>query len=248
MIWDAKRYDEDFSYVHRYGKDVVQLVDKGSGLAVDLGCGAGALLPALKNRGYRVIGVDASPQMIQIAKEKNPQDTFLLADACEFDLPEKADVIFSNAVFHWIPRERQDALAANISRQLKPGGRLVCEFGGYRCGANVYGTLEKCFAKRGFRYPREKYFPKIGKYVPLIERHGLLCEYAVLFERPTPLQTENGLRDWIHMFAFAPFADIASETGQEILTETEKLLRNKLYKDSKWFIDYVRIRVKAVKI
>ena len=51
-------------------------------------------------------------------------------NAAEFELEEKADVIFSNAVFHWIDADRQEKLAANLAAQLKPGGELVCEFGG----------------------------------------------------------------------------------------------------------------------
>lgn len=38
--WDAKGYTDNFSFVHKYGEDVLELIDaKAGSLAVDLGCG-----------------------------------------------------------------------------------------------------------------------------------------------------------------------------------------------------------------
>lgn len=249
ILWNADGYTEDFSFVYQYGKDVLGLVPKGErGLAIDLGCGNGALTLELAKKGYRVIGIDASPEMLAVAREQHPDITFEQADACNFVLKEKADVIFSNAVFHWIDKERQDELASNISSQLKPGGKLICEFGGYGCGEKVHGTLEQCFQERGLKYPREFYFPTIGEYVPVLERNGLRCDYAVLFDRFTRQKTEDGLADWINMFVKRPFEGISPDVKAEIISETKQRLEDCLFVDGSWYIDYVRIRVRAVKV
>ena len=65
LDWNAKDYGNGFSFVHEYGEDVMSLitVPKGS-LAVDLGCGNGALTAKLSQAGFRVLGIDASASML----------------------------------------------------------------------------------------------------------------------------------------------------------------------------------------
>ena len=96
--WNVKEYLKDFAFVPKYGEAVLDMIDAAPGtLAVDLGCGNGGLTGKLIERGYRVIGVDASVSMLALARERHPDTTFLQADACTFQLPEQVDVIFSNA-------------------------------------------------------------------------------------------------------------------------------------------------------
>ena len=66
--WDAQGYTNQFDFVHRYGEDVLTLLDRPEGsFVVDLGCGNGALTEKLADRGYRVLGIDDSDVMIQTA-------------------------------------------------------------------------------------------------------------------------------------------------------------------------------------
>lgn len=44
---------------------------------MDLGCGTGALIPTLVNKGYKVTGVDASDNMLEIARKNNPDVEFI---------------------------------------------------------------------------------------------------------------------------------------------------------------------------
>lgn len=247
--WNTQEYEDKFQFVHKYGEDVTQLINADAGaFVVDLGCGNGALSKILSQKGYRVLGIDASADMIETAQKNYPNINFKVVDATEFQLQEKADVIFSNAVLHWIDADKQEKLINNISNQLKAGGQLVCEFGGKGCGETVHATLEKKFAERGMKYPRTFYFPTIGEYAPRLEKYGLRVEYAVLFDRPTEQKTENGLEDWIRMFVKEPFKNVDDETKNEIIQQTVNDLRDKLYIDGKWFVDYVRIRIRAKKI
>lgn len=247
--WDTKGYTDNFSFVHKYGEDVLELIDaKAGSFVVDLGCGNGALTEKLAERGFRTLGVDASADMVRTAKSLHPELDFKAADALELELSEKADVIFSNAVFHWIDGDKQERLIENISNQLKKGGQLVCEFGGKGCAEAVHSTLEKNFAKRGLVYPRTFYFPSIGEYAPMLEKFGLRVEYAILFDRPTEQQTENGLEDWIRMFVKTPFENMDTEIRDTIIHETVEMLRPTLYHHGKWFVDYVRIRIRARRV
>ncbi len=248
ITWDADGYKERFSFVPRYGEDVMNLLTvKEGSRVIDLGCGNGVLSKTLSEKGYAVTGVDASESMIALARKTYPQLRFLVSDAMEFQLEEKADAIFSNAVFHWIDGKNQDRLVGNVAAQLKPGGELVCEFGGYGCAEAVHSTLEKCFEERGLQYPRTFYFPTIGEYAPILERHGLRVEYALLFDRPTVQQSEDGLTDWINMFVKAPFEGMEPDLKESILQEANVKLESVLHRNGKWIIDYVRIRFRARK-
>lgn len=246
--WEAGAYARDFSFVHECGRGVLDLVPEGTGVAVDLGSGTGALTGELAKKGYDALGVDASAEMLERARSAFPELKFLQADALGFSLSEKASVIFSNAVFHWIDRESQDALARHLCRQLKPGGFLVAEFGGAGCGEAVHSTLEACFAKRGLPYLRPFFFPTIGEYAPILERNGFRVLFATLFDRPTEQKAAHGVKDWCKMFVKQPFEGLSEALTEEILDEAEARLRGTLFKNGKWFIDYVRIRVKAVKL
>ena len=203
--WEAGKYTENFDFVHRYGESVLELVEaEAGGLVVDLGCGNGALTQKLADRGYRVLGVDDSAEMVAEARALHPGLPFQKGDAVTFQLEEKADVIFSNAVLHWIDGSRQQALTRNVAAQLKPGGQFIFEFGGKGCAERVHSSLERQFARRGLAYPRTFYFPTIGEYAPILERAGFRVEYAVLFDRPTEQKTGDGLADWVRMFVKNP--------------------------------------------
>lgn len=42
--WNAEKYRDDFSFVHQYGEDVLNLIkSKPGALVVDLGCGNGSI-------------------------------------------------------------------------------------------------------------------------------------------------------------------------------------------------------------
>ena len=202
--WEAGKYTENFDFVHRYGESVLELVEaEAGGLVVDLGCGNGALTQKLADRGYRVLGVDDSAEMV--------------------------------------------AEARNVAAQLKPGGQFIFEFGGKGCAERVHSSLERQFARRGLAYPRTFYFPTIGEYAPILERAGFRVEYAVLFDRPTEQKTGDGLADWVRMFVKKPFEGLEPALGDELLRAAVEELRPALFRDGKWFVDYVRIRMKARK-
>lgn len=246
--WDSKTYTTDFSYVHQYGGDVMNLIDFAKARSVlDLGCGNGALTAKFAEKGLQVTGMDASETMLAVARQAYPEIHFVQGDATDFSLPEPVDVIFSNAVFHWIDKTKQPAMMKCVYRALNPGGQLVLEMGG--CGDNqsIHGALRDAFAKRGYTYIRPQYFPTVGEYAPMLEQAGFKVVYAVLFDRPTELKGENGLENWIRMFVLSAF-DVMSESERDaIIDEVVASLREKLYRDGKWMADYVRLRMKAVK-
>ena len=248
--WDADKYTSDFSFVHQYGESVTELIDvDNNSMLLDLGCGNGALTKALQDKGYIVKGIDASKELLDIARKNYPGIEFIQADATSFSLQEPVDVVFSNAVFHWIDKERQQSMLKCVHNALKENGQFVFEFGGYENNQLIHSALAKVFSEYGYIYKMPFYFPTISEYATLLENTGFRVKYAVLFDRPTELKGENGLKDWINMFVKTPFTVIENEDVKEaMIDKAVDNLRDVLYKDGKWYADYVRIRMKAIKL
>lgn len=248
--WDAEKYTSDFSFVHRYGSNVAELIDAAAGsLVLDLGCGNGALTKVLLDKGYKVTGMDASGELLVVARENYPSIEFIQGDATDFSLSKPVDVVFSNAVFHWIEKEKQPDMISYVHSALKEGGQFVFEFGGYDNNRVIHGALAESFAEHGFCYKMPFYFPSIGEYASLLENNGFQVTYATLFDRPTELKGENGMEDWIRMFVKTPFNVVPSAREKDdIISRAVRELRKKLFINGKWYADYVRLRMKAVRL
>lgn len=81
---------------------VVEELDLQSGMRLlDVGCGAGALLWCLRDRGFELFGVDYSEPMLQHARAAIPEATLAVSDAAQ--LPFEADAIVSLSVFPYFP-------------------------------------------------------------------------------------------------------------------------------------------------
>ena len=70
---------------------------------LDLGCGTGALTSLLYKKGYKIMGIDNSIDMLMIAQNNNPDILFLNQDIRDFDIYNKVDSIISTSdVFNYI--------------------------------------------------------------------------------------------------------------------------------------------------
>lgn len=248
--WDADKYTSDFSFVHQYGNSVAELIDRNYAATVlDLGCGNGALTKYLSEKGYSVKGMDSSKELLDIARRSYPELEFFEGDAVNFTVAEPVDAVFSNAVFHWIDKNRQQDMMKCVHSALKVNGQFVFEFGGYGNNRLIHSALASVFAEHGYCYENPFYFPAIGEYSALLESTGFLVKYAALFDRPTELKGESGIKDWINMFVKAPFSAVKTEREkEEIIDKAAELLRSELFIGGKWYADYVRIRMKAVRL
>jgi trans-aconitate 2-methyltransferase len=248
--WDASLYDDKHSFVWKYGEEVIELLAPQPGERIlDLGCGTGHLTNKIAASGATVVGIDISSDMIGQARTHYPDLRFEMADAVSFHFDEPFDAVFSNAALHWV--EEQDRVTDCICRALRPGGRFVAEFGGKRNTQAIKEALYHAVGEAGFSITREvkfRYFPSIGEYATLLESHGLTVTFARYFERPTPLEGgENGMRDWLEMFANNVLDGVPTENRSEVIRLAENRLRPTLHREGRWFADYRRIRVVATK-
>lgn len=247
ITWNAKEYGKNFSFVAHYGEALLDLIEGNNLSVLDLGCGNGTLTEMLAQREYKAVGMDLSDSLLAVARQNHPELEFMKGDATNFTVPEPFDVVFSNAVFHWIDKEKQSAMMGCVCKALKPKGQFIFEMGGYGNNVLIHGVLKKEFEKRGYTYKFPFYFPSIGEYATLLEQAGFLVRSALLFDRFTPLKGDNGLNDWIHMFVNNPFIGMNEKDHEDIITAAVEKLKPDLYVNGNWYSDYVRLRVKAEK-
>jgi trans-aconitate 2-methyltransferase len=130
--WDAATYHRVSTPQVEWAREVLdRLPLDGDETVLDAGCGSGRVTQLLQERlpHGKVIAVDASPSMVENAREAlGPDAEVFVSDLTEIDLHEVADAVFSNAVFHWIPDH--DKLFKRLHEAIKPGGRLVVQCGG----------------------------------------------------------------------------------------------------------------------
>jgi trans-aconitate methyltransferase len=247
--WNARLYDDKMEFVSRLGQDLLYWLDPRPGERIlDLGCGTGDLTYQLAAEGAVPTGIDLSPEMIHTARQKYPSLRFLVADAHTYRTDTPFDAVFSNAALHWM--KQPEAVVRTIRDALRPGGRFVAEFGGKGNVGTIIRTIESVLEEDGIdARPRNPwYFPSIGEYGSLLERHGFRLVQAAHFDRPTPLaEGENGLRHWLDAFAGTFFFGMAKEEKERAYERIFARLRPLLFQNGCWVADYKRIRILALK-
>ncbi len=97
-------------------------------VVLDYGCGSGANSLLLARRGAKVIGVDISASLIEIARRRlAANDTsgasFVVGSAHDLPVPDASiDVVFGIAILHHLDLE---LVSREVARVLKPGGRAI---------------------------------------------------------------------------------------------------------------------------
>ena len=222
QIWHADGYGRNAAFVPALGRAALALLAPQPGERIlDLGCGDGTLTSELAASGARAIGVDASLEFVN-----------------EFD------AVFSNAALHWM--NDPDAVLAGVRRALRPGGRIVADFGGHGNVAAIctalLATLSARDRHRALRLPW--YFPTAESYAAKLAAHGFAVDEIALLARPTPLST--GMRAWLETFASPFFEARDASYREQILDDVTRLLAPSLCdKNGRWTADYVRLRSRA---
>jgi len=113
-------------YISELHAQYLQANFRGSGTALELGCGYGRLTPAIRALGYDTVALDPSMRLLRLARRHLPE-----AGLCAGALPDlpfadgSFDVVFLINVLRPLHLMGMKEIVDGIPRVLAPGGRLV---------------------------------------------------------------------------------------------------------------------------
>lgn len=246
--WNAGLYSDKHAFVWQLGAGVVELLNpQPNEHILDLGCGTGELTAQIAQSGARVIGLDASTEMLRSAQERFPELEWREGDAQNFDAGTDFDAVFSNATIHWLGDH--EALTRSVYRTLKSGGRFVGEFGGRGNVRELDASLGRAAHELGLTaYQSPNTFPTLQEWAQSLESGGLEPRFLQLFARPTPLEGEEGLRNWWRQFRALYLGSLSGDERDAVLHRAQEFAAPKLRNENGFFADYVRLRFVAVKV
>ena len=127
-MWDPAQYLRFAGPRMRPALDLLARVLVQSPAAIlDLGCGAGNVTASLAARwpSGRLVGLDQSEPMLEGARRSVPEAEFVHADLTTWEPARRFDVIYSNAVLHWVGDH--DVVIRRLLDWLTPGGVLAVQ-------------------------------------------------------------------------------------------------------------------------
>jgi ubiquinone/menaquinone biosynthesis C-methylase UbiE len=111
----------------RFHRDrFLKLVPAPGRLTLDIGCGEGRVTRHLAALGHRMIGIDASPTMLEAAREHSPELEFVQADAVRLPFADgQADIAIAFMSLMDIDADKMKDAVGELARVLEPGGNLA---------------------------------------------------------------------------------------------------------------------------
>ncbi len=149
---------EEKPAIHRLLKDL-----RGKAVLC-VGCGNGDECAYIKRRGAkRVIGIDISKSMIELAKEKHKNIEFHVMSANKLYFKDKEfDIVYSDLVLHYIKNIEEPV--KEVFRVLKPGGKFIF---------SVMHPLYTAFERKEKRNKKEVLFG----YIKIKNRYKIIGDY-----------------------------------------------------------------------
>lgn len=224
--WDAQDYAKNSSAQLKWASELIErLALQGDESLLDIGCGDGKITAKLSqtlSRG-KVVGIDVSRDMIELASKNFPQDQypnliFKQMDATAISLSENFDIAFSNATLHWV--KDQMRVLKGTKAVLKRSGKILFQMGGRGNADEVFQIVNKITRASvwqkyfdGFKAPYHFYGSE--EYRNWLIECGFNVRRAEVFPKDMVHQGEDGLKGWLRTTWF-PYTDQLPEELRDI--------------------------------
>ena len=258
--WDAREYEKHSQGQQKWARELIEKISlKGTENVLDLGCGDGkvtAEISKIVSEGS-IIGVDNSAEMIRLASDRHSEAiyqnlSFQKMDAVNLQFNDRFDLIFSNAVLHWV--KDQKAVIKGIFKSLKQGGRVILQMGGKGNAAGIVDVFSELQTEKKwnsyfneFNFPFN--FPAENEYKALLLDYGFTLSRIELIPKQMEHSGIEALKGWIRT-TWIPYTERVPEEERERFID---IVSNKYIErysaNSKGIInvEMIRLEVEAVK-
>lgn len=257
--WSAAQYLKFNTERTRPARDLLARVPLASPeLIVDLGCGPGNSTAVIAERypNASLSGIDSSPDMIRKAKETLPNVHFEVSDLEAYRIDGKADLLFSNAVFQWLPGARRLEIIRTLMQQLAPGGALA-----FQAPDNLMEPSHVAMRDAAF----EKGKPWTETLARAAPARDAFPTEPELYDALQPISSDvdiwrttyyhimdnhEAIVEWVKSTGLRPFLDPLDEEQKRAYLENYLSRLRELYEvqnDGKILLAYPRLFVVAVK-
>jgi len=170
------------------GTDVFAAFLKAGDTVLDVGCGGGTKSKYLTEKGLRVVGIDFSEGMIDIAKREVPKAEFAVMDMKDFSrLDREFDGVFAQASLLHIHKKDVHSVFREFLSHLKPNGYLYVAV--KEKNADQADEEVKRESDYGYEYERFFSFYTIDE----LKQYFLDADLAIVYEDIVP----SGKTQWI---------------------------------------------------
>jgi ubiquinone/menaquinone biosynthesis C-methylase UbiE len=219
--WAAWAREPDHDLYWRFSPLFFELLPPPGRRTLDLGCGEGRLARDLAARGHSLVGIDASPRLVELARTADPDGEYVLGDAAS--LPFQ-DASFDLVVAYNSLMDVEDMAGAvgEAARVLEPRGRFcislvhplgyVGDFDDEEPDSPFVFTapyfdrreVHDEFERAGLRITFQSVARPLSEYTRALEESGFLLE--AIREPADPVDDEQRKRipGFLHLRAVKP--------------------------------------------
>lgn len=258
--WDAKDYGVNSQNQFQWATELLsKLKLNGNESVLDIGCGEGKVTAAIASslpKG-RVVGVDSSEQMINLAKKAYPTEQwpnlqFIVMDGQKLSYQEEFNIAFSNAALHWMLDQK--SVLSGVKRSLRSGGRILFQMAGKGNAKAILDIFDELFVLPewkpyfiGFTFPYA--FLSSEEYCSLLIESGLKPVRVEQIPKDMKHNGAAGLAGWIRT-TWLPYTQRLPEgLRSKFIDEIAQRYLKRNPPDAEGFVhlDMVRLEVEAIK-
>ena len=169
----------------------IQQLPEGSRV-LDVGCGSGVKSEYLIAHGLRVIGIDVSDKLLEIAKREAPEGDFRVLSMTDLDsMLETFDGIFAQASLLHIPKKDAAEVVRKMTKRLAPGGFLYIAVKEVLEG----NPEEEIVKEHDYGYDYERFF----SYFTMAELNRFLADAGLQVVKELRNPSPSGKTVWLQI-------------------------------------------------
>lgn len=159
---------------------------------LDVGCGSGVKSKYLSEHGLKVMGIDISDKLLEIARHEAPEAEFKELSMTDLDtISEKFDGVFAQASLLHIPKKDAAEVVKKMAGRLTPGGVLYIAVKETRAD-KPEEAVEK---ESDYGYDYERFF----SYFTLVELRQYLADAGLTFISESRSPNPSGKTVWLQI-------------------------------------------------